>query len=101
MRFKSLWMLLVLVLVCASATPVMAEDDSFDFMSEIGRPALLSIVFTLIGLVFFAACIWLIVRFTPFSVQKEIEEDQNTALGIIIGSMILGIAIILAAAMIG
>jgi len=32
---------------------------------------------------------------------KEIEEDQNTSLGIIMGSLILGIALILAAAIHG
>ncbi|MDH3530597.1 MAG: DUF350 domain-containing protein, partial [Acidobacteriota bacterium] len=37
----------------------------------------------------------------PFSIRKEIEEDQNTALGIVIGSMLISIAIIIAAATIG
>jgi putative membrane protein len=34
----------------------------------------------------------------PFSLRKEIEEDQNTALAIIIGSVIIGMSIIIAAA---
>ena len=34
----------------------------------------------------------------PFSIHKEIEEDQNTALGLVIGAMVLGIAIIVASA---
>jgi uncharacterized membrane protein YjfL (UPF0719 family) len=38
------------------------------------------------------------VRIVPFSVRKEIEEDQNTSLGIIMGSIIIGISIIIAAA---
>jgi uncharacterized membrane protein YjfL (UPF0719 family) len=37
------------------------------------------------------------VKVIPFSVRKEIEEDQNTALAIIMGSVILGLAIIIAA----
>ena len=37
----------------------------------------------------------------PFSIRKEIEDDQNTALGIVIGSMLIGIAIIIAAAIQG
>ena len=40
-------------------------------------------------------------KVAPFSVRKEIEEDQNTALGIIIGSMIIGLAIIIGAAIHG
>jgi hypothetical protein len=34
-------------------------------------------------------------------VRKEIEEDQNTALAIVIGSVILGIAIIIGMAIQG
>ena len=69
--------------------------------SGLGRNLLTAIVFTVIGLILFGACLWLVIKFAPFSVQKEIEEDQNVALGVIIGSMILGIAIILAAAIHG
>jgi uncharacterized membrane protein YedE/YeeE len=57
-----------------------------------------SVVFVAIGLVVFAVAFWLITKVTPFSIRKEIEEDQNTALGIVIGSVILGLAIIIAAA---
>jgi uncharacterized membrane protein YjfL (UPF0719 family) len=32
---------------------------------------------------------------------KEIEHDQNTALGIVMGSVIIGMSIIIAAAIIG
>ncbi|MEO1365965.1 MAG: DUF350 domain-containing protein [Acidobacteriota bacterium] len=41
---------------------------------------------------------WVATKVTPFSVRKEIEEDQNVALGIILGAVILGISIIVAAA---
>jgi len=35
---------------------------------------------------------------TPFDMTKELEEAKNTAIGIVIGSVVLGIAIIIAAA---
>ncbi len=60
-----------------------------------------AVVFAFIGIVVFAGGIWLFVRMSPFSVRKEIEEDQNTALGIIMGSVLLGISIIIAAAIMG
>ncbi len=60
-----------------------------------------TIVFVALGLIVFAACFFIIVRVVPFSVKKEIEEDQNVALAILIGSMILGISIIIAAAING
>lgn len=56
------------------------------------------VVFSMIGLCVFLLAFFLIEKVTPFSIKKEIEEDQNTALGIVLGSMILGIAIIVAAA---
>ena len=39
----------------------------------------------LIGLVLFAWAFWVITKVAPFSVRKDIEEDQNTSLGIVIG----------------
>lgn len=54
-----------------------------------------------VGLAFFAAAFFAISKVTPFSLRKEIEEDQNTALGVIVGAVILGIAIIIAAAIHG
>jgi hypothetical protein len=77
------------------------DSMSFELMPHLVIPLILAVVFTVVGLVLFAICIWLIVKIAPFSVRKEIEEDQNTALGIIVGSMILGIAIILASALVG
>jgi putative membrane protein len=60
-----------------------------------------TVIFVAIGLVVFALAFLIIVYVSPFSVKKEIEEDQNTSLGIIIGSIIIGVAIIIAAAIHG
>ena len=35
---------------------------------------------------------------TPFSVKKELTEDDNLAMGVVVGSMFLGVSIIVAAA---
>ena len=56
---------------------------------KFGPKALTAILYVLIGLTFFVAAFWGIVKVAPFSVRKEIEEDQNTALAILIGSVIL------------
>jgi len=84
-------------LLQSSAQPA----PTFSLVANLVAPLFLAVVFTIVGLVLFAAALWLIVKVAPFSVRKEIEEDQNIALGIIVGSIILGISIILAAAMIG
>jgi len=46
----------------------------------------------------FALAFFLMIKVTPFSVRKEIEEDQNTALAIIMAGVIIGISLIIAAA---
>ncbi len=62
------------------------------------KDLVLSLVYSMIGIVMFAFGFLIIKLVTPFSLRKEIEEDQNTALGILIGSVILGIAIVIASA---
>ena len=60
-----------------------------------------TLVFVVLGLIVFAIAFMIIAKAAPFSVRKEIEEDQNIALGIVIGSVILGSALIIAAAIHG
>ncbi|MBI3270374.1 MAG: DUF350 domain-containing protein [Planctomycetes bacterium] len=60
-----------------------------------------TVLYVSMGLLFFALAFWLMCKIAPFSVRKEIEEDQNISLGIVMGAVILGIAIIVAAAIHG
>ncbi len=60
-----------------------------------------SVVFSAVGLVFFAIAFVVLQKVLPFSLRKEIEEDQNTALGIVLGSIVIGIAMIVSAAIHG
>ena len=60
-----------------------------------------TVVFVVIGLIVFALAFLVIGKATPFSVRKEIEEDHNVALAIVIASVILGSALIIAAAIHG
>ncbi len=57
---------------------------------------LVTVAYTVFGLVTFGIAFWIIVQVTPFSIRKEIEEDQNTSLAILIGAVMLGLAIIIA-----
>lgn len=56
------------------------------------------IVYSLLGLVIFYVGFVIFEKLTPFSVRKEIEEDQNVALGIIMGAGMIALAIIVSAA---
>jgi uncharacterized membrane protein YjfL (UPF0719 family) len=60
-----------------------------------------TVIFVAIGLIVFALAFLIVVLVAPFSVKKEIEEDQNTSLAIIIGAIIIGVAMIISAAIQG
>ncbi|MCA9653897.1 MAG: DUF350 domain-containing protein [Myxococcales bacterium] len=60
-----------------------------------------ALIYSAIGIVLFALAFFVIVKIAPFSIRKEIEEDQNTSLGIIIGAVILGISMIISSAVQG
>ena len=55
-------------------------------------------VFALLGIALFGLAFFLIEKMTPGVLWKEIMEDQNTALGVLVGLMAVGISIIIAAA---
>ena len=65
------------------------------------RLIITTLVFSIIGILLFAVAFWIIVKAAPVSVRKELEEDQNVALGIVIASVIIGIALIVSAAVHG
>jgi putative membrane protein len=60
-----------------------------------------TLAYVLMGLATFALSFWVITKVTPFSIRKEIEEDQNISLAILIASVFLGTAYIIAAAIHG
>ena len=60
-----------------------------------------TVIFVAIGLIVFAIAFLIVVLVAPFSVKKEIEDDQNTSLAIIIGAVIIGVAMIISAAIHG
>jgi uncharacterized membrane protein YjfL (UPF0719 family) len=59
------------------------------------------VVFSVVGIVVFAIAFFVIARVSPFSLRKEIEEDQNTALAVIMAGVLIGISLIIAAAVSG
>jgi uncharacterized membrane protein YjfL (UPF0719 family) len=70
-------------------------------LETLGRSLMTSLVFSLVGMVVFVAGFYVLRFVLPMDMKKEIEHDQNTALGIIIGSFILGLAFIVGMAIHG
>ena len=58
-----------------------------------------TLIFVFIGLVIFSIAYGILSRI--FHIHKEIEEDHNTALGIVIGSIMIGLALIISSAIQG
>jgi uncharacterized membrane protein YjfL (UPF0719 family) len=57
-----------------------------------------ALVYALLGIVLFVVSFALMEKITPYSLWKEIIEEHNTALAILVGLMSLGMCIIIAAA---
>jgi putative membrane protein len=60
-----------------------------------------SLVFSVLGVAVFWATFLVIDRLTPYDLWKELCQDRNTALAIVVGAMSLGICVIIAAAIHG
>lgn len=57
-----------------------------------------ALVFALLGIVVFVVAFLAMDKLTPYHLWKEIVQDHNMALAILVGAMSIGICIIIAAA---
>ena len=57
-----------------------------------------AVVYSVLGLVLFGLSFVVIGRLTPYDLWKEICENRNVALAIVVGAMSIGVCIIIAAA---
>jgi len=68
-------------------------------METLSMETILSVLgISALGVVIFSIAFAIMVKLSPFSVKKEIEVDQNTSLAILYGSVFIGLAIIISAA---
>lgn len=65
------------------------------------QPLVAAIVYSMVGIVVFVAAFKIVEKLTPFSLVKELAEDDNVAVGIVMAAVILGLAIIVASALHG
>jgi putative membrane protein len=55
-------------------------------------------VFAVLGIVILFGSFFVLDRMTPYTLWKEIIDEHNTALAVLLGALALGISIIVAAA---
>ena len=64
-------------------------------------PVVNSVVFALIGVLIYVIGFVVLDKVTPYHLWREINEKQNVALAILVGSIAIGLALIVAAAIHG
>ncbi len=69
--------------------------------TALGHSLISTLAFSLVGVIVFGVAFWLMDKLAPFSLKKEIEEDENKALAMIMSSVVLGIALIIMGATLG
>ena len=94
-----------LVLALLLLAPIASAAEATGALSVRGAPlpeALFSmVVFALVGIVTAIAGYRLFDKFTPGDLHKEILENKNVAVAIIAAAVILGVCLIVAAAIMG
>jgi putative membrane protein len=57
-----------------------------------------ALIYAVLGIVIFILCFVVLDKMTPFHLWHQLVEEKNIALAILVGSISLGICIIIAAA---
>ena len=56
-----------------------------------------TVVYGLLGFLLFLVSLWIIEMLTPFSIRKEIIEEHNTSLAILLGAFYIAMGLIVSA----
>ncbi len=67
-------------------------------MSDLLRNVLAATLFAVLGIAIFALSFVVLDRATPYNLWKEIIEEKNVALAVLLGAASIGICVIIAAA---
>jgi putative membrane protein len=68
-------------------------------MNEIHwAPMLAALVYAAIGLIIFGVAFLIVDRLTPYHLWREIIDEKNVALAVVVGAVAIGISIIVASA---
>jgi putative membrane protein len=95
-----------LVFVCALCTPFAlraadANSSTSWHAQSLGQAVAYMLIFAMVGIAVAVAGYKIFDKCTPGDLNKEILEHRNVAAAILAGAVILGVSIIVAAAMLG
>jgi uncharacterized membrane protein YjfL (UPF0719 family) len=57
-----------------------------------------ALLYSVLGIIILALAFWVLDLLTPYALWKEIVENKNVALAILVGAMALGVSVIIASA---
>jgi len=85
------------------AASVMAQDPNVPApsgggWSDLPMGIVGSLIYTILGIIFLVVGYKVLGAVTPFDLNKEIAEDDNVAAGVLVAGMMIGLGIIIAAA---
>ena len=69
--------------------------------NELGKQLITTLAFSGMGLAVFSVAFFIMEVITPFSIRKELEEKGNNSIAIVLGSVIVGISLIIMGALMG
>jgi uncharacterized membrane protein YjfL (UPF0719 family) len=103
MKNHPLWRLLFLGILITPSALLAAEPNSSGswHAQSLGQAVVYMLVFAAVGISVAVAGYKIFDKCTPGDLNREILEHRNVAAAIIAGAVILGICIIVAAAMLG
>lgn len=70
---------------------------TIDTMADIVRPIVSIVAVGAVSIIMLVIALRVIGKVLPFDVHHEIEEDHNTAAAIVMASVVIGVALVIAA----
>lgn len=89
--------LTIAVVVVAAEAPAGANKESgMSIFAQVEIAEIVStLVYSVIGIVVFMGTFFIVEKLTPFSIRKQLVEEKNVAIGIVMGALVLGIAMLI------
>ncbi|MEM7311069.1 MAG: DUF350 domain-containing protein [Planctomycetota bacterium] len=74
-----------------------APVAAIDWSVAVVEPIIATVTIGVVAIALLLIAVWVMEKLSPFSLHKEIEEDHNVSAAIVIGSIVIGISLVIAA----
>ena len=70
-------------------------------LANLGPNVAAVVIYAFLGMILMGIGLWAVDRLTPGTMWKELIEEHNTALAIVMGAVMVAFSIVIAAAIVG